>query len=181
MDWVGVFFLGCITSLGGGSIRDVLFNHHPLSWIRHSYYPLITGFSALTTIAIARHMHKLKRLFLILDAVGLVVFTVIGCRIALNLHLPLISVLLSGMITGCAGGVMRDICCNDIPLLFRSELYATVSCTSGIIYIICHYLITNDNLCLIIPMIFGLSFRLLSINFNWKLPSFSYSKNLTDT
>ncbi|WP_018980777.1 trimeric intracellular cation channel family protein [Saccharibacter floricola] len=177
MDWIGVFFLGCVTSLGGGSVRDVLLNHYPLSWINHPYYPLLTGFSALATIAIAPHMHKFERLFLILDAIGLVVFTVIGCRIALMLHLPFVSVLLSGMITGCAGGIMRDVLCNDIPLVFRSELYATASIASGLVYLLCRHLTANDDTCLIISMIVGLSFRLLSIRFQWRMPSFSYSRN----
>jgi len=129
MDWVGVCLLGCVTALGGGSTRDVLLGHYPLSWVEHPNYLAVTAGAALVTIAIARVMHHLRSIFLILDAIGLVVFTVIGCNVALDLHLPFIVVIMSGMITGCVGGVLRDVLCNDIPLLFRSELYA--SPTSG--------------------------------------------------
>ena len=69
-----------------------------------------------------------------LDAIGLVVFTTIGCNIAIALHLPLAVVIVAGMITGCVGGVLRDVLCNDIPLLFRRELYASVSIVTGILY-----------------------------------------------
>src|SRR5690606_33233398 len=95
----------------------------------------LTGGAALFTIAIARYMPKLRNVFLFLDAVGLVVFTVIGCAIALRMQLPVVVVIASGMLTGCVGGVLRDILCNSIPLLFRAELYATVSIITGLIYI----------------------------------------------
>src|SRR3546814_13028938 len=80
-------------------------------------------------------MRRLRSLFLWLDALGLVVFTVIGCQIALRMQLPITVVLISGMITGCAGGMLRDILCNDIPLLLRKELYASVSVLTGALFI----------------------------------------------
>ena len=116
MDWVGVCLLGCVTALGGGSARDVLIGHYPLSWVAHPYYLALTAGAALLTIAIARVMHRLRGLFLFLDAIGLVVFTVIGCNVALDLDLPLLVVIISGMITGCVGGVLRDVLCkNALP------------------------------------------------------------------
>jgi uncharacterized membrane protein YeiH len=83
----------------------------------------------------ARLVHRLRLAFLVLDAIGLVVFTIAGCDVALQLHKSLPIVIIAGMITGCAGGVLRDILCNDIPLLFRSELYASVSVVTGAIYV----------------------------------------------
>ena len=80
-------------------------------------------------------VHRLHLAFLVLDAIGLVVFTIAGCDVALQLHESLPIVIVAGMITGCAGGVLRDILCNDVPLLFRSELYASVSAVTGAIYV----------------------------------------------
>src|SRR3546814_8671729 len=80
-------------------------------------------------------MRRLRSIFLWLDALGLVVFTVIGCQIALRMQLPTTVVLISGMITGCAGGMLRDILCNDIPLLLRKELYASVSVLTGALFL----------------------------------------------
>ncbi|CAK7053102.1 trimeric intracellular cation channel family protein [Kerstersia gyiorum] len=176
MDWVGVFLLGCITALGGGSARDVVLGHYPLTWVKHPHYLLITGGAALLTIAVARFMHRLHKLFLFLDAIGLVVFTVIGCNIAMEMELPVIIVIASGMITGCVGGVLRDILCNDIPLLFRSELYATVSIFTGCLYVGGLALELNHNLVMGTAMIAGLALRLLALRFDWSMPKFIYNR-----
>ena len=81
MDWVGVALLGCITALGGGSLRDILLGHYPLTWVAHPEYLAYTALAALLTIAIANLMSRLRALFLLLDGLGLVAFTVIGCDV----------------------------------------------------------------------------------------------------
>jgi uncharacterized membrane protein YeiH len=126
MDWVGVCMLGCITALGGGTIRDVLLGHYPLVWVQNPSYLALTAVAALVTILIARVVHRLIAAFLVLDAIGLVVFTMAGCDVAWQVDASLPIMIVAGMITGCAGGVLRDILCNDVPLLFRAELYASV-------------------------------------------------------
>jgi len=178
MDWIGVFLLGCVTALGGGSMRDILLNHHPLSWVAHPSYILLTGGAALITILIARYMHHLRTVFLFLDAVGLVVFTVIGCTVALSMNMSLIIIIVAGMITGCAGGVMRDVLCNDVPLLFRSELYATVSVGTGLIYLLGLYFDISQGVSAIAAMSLGLILRLLALRYNWSMPKFVYTKDL---
>jgi uncharacterized membrane protein YeiH len=178
MDWVGVCLLGCVTALGGGSMRDVLLGNHPLTWVQNPYYLLLTGGAALLTIALARYMHKLRNLFLVLDAIGLVVFTVIGCNVALGLNLPFVVVIASGMITGCVGGVLRDLLCNTVPLLFRAELYATVSIVTGVLYVGGEALGLSHDIVMGIAMAIGLSLRLLAIRFSWGMPKFIYSGNM---
>ncbi len=178
MDWVGVALLGCITALGGGSLRDVLLGHYPLSWVENPYYLGIAAGAALATIAIARFVHHLRLAFLFLDAVGLVVFTIAGCNIAMEMNQPLAIVIVAGMITGCAGGVMRDVLCNDVPLLFRSELYASVSVVTGFIYVMGLSLGIAHDLVLVATFAVGLTFRLLAIRNNWEMPKFIYTKKL---
>src|SRR5690606_37352253 len=162
----------CITALGGGSVRDILLNHYPLTWVAHPHYLVITAVAALATILAARIMHRLHTLFLLLDAVGLVVFTIIGCNIALELQLPLLIVIISGMITGCVGGVLRDILCNDIPLLFRSELYASVSIVTGLLYVAGLEADFNHELVMGISLLAGLTLRMLALRFQWNMPKF---------
>ncbi len=178
MDWVGVCLLGAVTALGGGSVRDMLLDHHPLVWVAHPEYVLLTALAALATVAVARFMHRLQRLFLLLDAIGLVVFTVIGCNIALEMDLPLVVVIVAGMITGCVGGVLRDILCNEIPLLFRKELYASVSIVTGALYVGGLKLGLDHDLVMFAAMAVGLSLRLLALRFNWNMPRFVYTKDL---
>ncbi|MBP7240989.1 MAG: trimeric intracellular cation channel family protein [Amaricoccus sp.] len=178
MDWVGVCLLGCVTALGGGSVRDILLDHHPLSWVAQPHLLLVAGGAALATIAIARAAHRLRGIFLFLDAVGLVLFTVIGCNVALGLGSPTIVVLAAGMITGCVGGVLRDILCNEIPLLFRAELYATVSVLTGALYLYVLRLAVPHDLAIAVAMLAGLALRLLALRYGWSMPKFVYTRDL---
>jgi uncharacterized membrane protein YeiH len=175
MDWVGVCMLGCITALGGGTIRDVLLGHYPLLWVANPSYLALTAVAAFATILIARVMHRLNLAFLVLDAIGLVVFTMTGCDIAWQMNESLAIVIVSGMITGCAGGVLRDILCNDVPLLFRSELYASVSVVTGLFYATAFGLKLNDEVWTALTFVFGLSLRLLAIRYKWEMPKFVFN------
>src|ERR1700735_2394361 len=175
MDWVGVCLLGSITALGGGTIRDVLLGHYPLLWVEHPSLLALAAGAAFATILIARVVHRLSLGFLVLDAIGLVVFTMAGCDIAWQMNETLPIVIVSGMITGCAGGVLRDILCNDVPLLFRSELYASVSVVTGLFYATAFGVKMNDELWTILTFIFGLSFRLLAIRYKWEMPKFMFN------
>ena len=176
MDWVGVCMLGCITALGGGTIRDVLLGHYPLVWVQNPSYLGLTAIAALVTILIARVVHRLNAAFLVLDAIGLVVFTMAGCDVARQVDASLPIVIVSGMITGCAGGVLRDILCNDVPLLFRAELYASVSVVTGLFYATAFGLKLNDEIWTALTFVLGLSLRLLAIRFKWEMPKFVFNR-----
>lgn len=178
MDWMGVAMLGPITALGGGSVRDVLLGRYPLSWVEHPSYLLITAGAALATIAVARYMHHLRKLFLLLDAIGLVVFSVIGCKIAIAMHMPFVIVIAAGMITGCVGGVLRDMLCADIPLLFRTELYATVSIVTGVLYVGGQIIGVPHDVAVGVAMVAGLTLRLLALRYGWSMPKFVYTHTL---
>jgi uncharacterized membrane protein YeiH len=177
MDWAGVCMLGCITALGGGTIRDVLLGHYPLVWVQNPSYLLLAAGAAAVTILIARLVHRLNSAFLVLDAIGLVVYTMAGCDVAwqVDASLPLVIVVVAGMITGCAGGVLRDILCNDVPLLFRSELYASVSVVTGLFYATAFGLNLNDHVWTALTFVLGLTLRLLAIRYKWEMPKFVFS------
>lgn len=178
MDWVGVCIIACITALGGGSMRDVLLGNYPLSWVGHPEYLGFTVGAALLMAFLAPIMRHLRRLFFWLDALGLVVFTIIGCKVALQMELPFVVVIISGMITGCAGGVLRDVLCNDIPLLFRSELYASVSLLTGLIYMGLLWLLPEFGIAqgtaVLVALGAGLALRMLALRFQWQMPKFVY-------
>ena len=175
MDWVGVCLLGCVTALGGGSLRDVLLGHYPLVWVANPSYLALTAGAALVTIMMARLVHRLQLAFLVLDAIGLVVFTIAGCDVAWQINASLPIVIVAGMITGCAGGVLRDILCNDVPLLFRSELYASVSVVTGLFYATAFGLKLNHEIWTALTFALGLSFRLLAIRYRWEMPKFVFN------
>ncbi|MBO1113637.1 trimeric intracellular cation channel family protein [Bordetella petrii] len=174
MDWMGVCIIACVTALGGGSLRDVLLGHYPLTWVSHPEYLAMTAGAALLTALGAPLMRRLRSLFLLLDAVGLVAFTIIGCKVAQQMQLPVSIVLISGMITGCAGGVLRDVLCNDVPLLFRKELYASVSLVTGGLYVGSLAAGLSANAAVPAALVVGLAFRLLALRLNWQMPRFVY-------
>ena len=177
MDWAGVFMLGCITALGGGTIRDVLLGHYPLAWVKNPWLLALTAIAAFATILIARAVHRLNTAFLVLDAIGLVIFTMIGCDVAWQMNASLPIVIVAGMVTGCAGGVLRDVLCNDVPLLFRSELYASVSVVTGLFYATAFGLKLNDELWTALTFVLGISFRLLAIRYKWEMPKFVFGED----
>ncbi len=177
MDWAGVCMLGAITALGGGTIRDVLLGHYPLVWVANPSFLAIAGIAAFITILVARVVHRLNVAFLVLDAIGLVVFTMAGCDVAWQMDASLPIVIVAGMITGCAGGVLRDILCNDVPLLFRSELYASVSVVTGLFYATAFGLKLNNEVWTALTFALGVSFRLLAIRFKWEMPKFVFNSD----
>ncbi len=105
-------------------------------------------------------------------------FSVIGCNVALELGLSPVIVIVAGMITGIAGGILRDILCNDIPLVFSSELYATVAIVTGAIYCIGLQFGMAHDFVTILAIVVGFSLRVLAIMFNWAMPKFVYDKDV---
>jgi|TARA_A100001391_G_scaffold187328_1_gene157084 uncharacterized membrane protein YeiH len=174
MDWFGVCVLGCVTALGGGTARDLLLGHYPLLWVEQPAYLLVTTAAALFTIAVARIMERLKLIFLLLDAVGLVVFTISGCMVAMEMGQPVIIVIVAGMITGCVGGVLRDVLCNDVPLLFSGELYATVSAITACVFFFGVQAGLPVEVMTIAAMVAGFTLRALAIVFKIEMPRFVY-------
>ncbi|MBA1190046.1 trimeric intracellular cation channel family protein [Pseudomonas entomophila] len=175
MDWFGVVLIACITALGGGSVRDVLLGHYPLTWVKHPEYLVLTSFAALLTVFIAPLMRHLRSLFLVLDALGLVAFTLIGCMTALEMGQGLLVASISGVITGVFGGILRDIFCNDIPLVFRRELYASVSFAAAWFYLGCVHFEVPPEQSMLLTLFGGLLIRLLAIRFHWEMPKFHYN------
>ncbi|MEO8756732.1 MAG: trimeric intracellular cation channel family protein [Devosia sp.] len=178
MDWFGVCVLAAVTALGGGTMRDTLLGHYPLSWVRDPWLLLVVCGAALVTIALARFMETLRWPFLILDALGLVVFTIIGCNVALEMGQSPIIVIVAGMITGIAGGILRDVLCNDVPLVFSSELYATVSIVTGILYYFGLQFSMQHDLVTVVAAAVGFTLRVVAIMFHWGMPKFIYDKDL---
>jgi uncharacterized membrane protein YeiH len=178
MDWFGVCLIACVTALGGGTIRDILLDHYPLVWVENPYLLLLVCGAALLTIPLARLVDRLKWPFLLLDALGLVVFTVIGCNIGIEAGVHPIIVIVAGMVTGTAGGILRDVLCNDVPLIFRGELYATVSMITGVIYFVGLTAGLPDNLMIVAAIGIGFTLRFMALVFKWEMPKFVYDREM---
>ncbi|MDM1697204.1 trimeric intracellular cation channel family protein [Thiopseudomonas alkaliphila] len=177
MDLFGVALIAFLTALGGGTVRDMLLGNFPVTWTQHPIYIYLTIGAGLLTMLIARFMHRLNRVFLLVDAMGLVAFTIIGCDVALRLDYPTPVVIMAGITTGIFGGILRDIMCNRTPQVLRHELYASVSFLVAILYLVMRAYGVNENLNLLVSFAFGLSMRLAAIKYQWSLPIFSYAED----
>ena len=174
MDMFGVAMIAFITALGGGTVRDMLLGNFPVGWTQHPSYIYLTIGAGLFTMVVARFMHHLYKVFLILDAMGLIAFTVIGCNVALELDYSTPVVIMAGMITGTFGGILRDILCQRVPVVLRHELYASVSMLVAMLYLTLERLGVNHDITLLASFGFGLALRLAAIRWSWSLPVFSY-------
>lgn len=174
MDIFGVVVIAFVTALGGGTIRDVVLGHFPVGWTQHPEFIYLVISAGLLTTIVARYLHRLKHAFLILDAMGLIAFSLIGCTVALEMDYPMVVVVMSGMITGICGGILRDVLCNQVPVVFRRELYASVSLAVCAVFLGLRALGVDTDLNTAICFAGGLSLRLLAIWRGWQLPIFSY-------
>jgi uncharacterized membrane protein YeiH len=173
MDRFGLCLVGTVTALGGGTVRDVLLGHYPLAWISHPDYVLITITAAAVAAASARGLRHLQSLFVSVDALGLIAFTIIGCDIAATLEVSPLIVVLAGAITGVCGGMLRDLLCNEIPLVLRQDLYASIALGAAALYLALQQVGVAHGLATLVVLISGFTVRMLAVRFSWQLKVFT--------
>jgi len=171
MDVFGVLMISSVTAIGGGSLRDMILGHYPLGWVKHPIYIITVLVASFLTIIFIPFIKSIYKIFIYLDSLGLVVFSIIGTKVAMDMKLSLIVMVISAVITGVFGGVIRDLFCGKVPLVFQHELYASVAVISSLTYIISTYFF-NDESAMIITLISGFVVRLLALKYKLGLPYF---------
>lgn len=173
MDLVGVVMVGGATALGGGSVRDLLLDR-TVFWIADQTYLLVALGTSSIAFFLARLMHVPERRFLLPDAIGLALFTIAGTRIALDWGAPWLVASLLGVITGVVGGVIRDVLCNEVPLIFiKGQLYASAAWAGAVVLIALQALELGSATATWAGMATVLGLRMLSIRYRITLPTLS--------
>ncbi len=170
MDLFGVLVLGMVTAIGGGTIRDLLLGDLPPFCLRNEIYLWLPISIALLVFLAHRFLPKIEQPLLYLDAIGLGTFMVIGTGKAIAFQSGPLGAVLMGVMTGTAGGVMRDVLSNEVPLIMRREIYASACIFGGALLVFLLHLEVADELAVIFSACSVIILRLLAIHYNWSLP-----------
>ena len=171
LDPFGVFIIAFVTAVGGGTLRDILIGRTPVGWMRDLNYVYLIILGYFLAIIFRKKLDRLRTSLFLFDTIGLGVFTLIGLERGLdtNLH-PVICIAL-GTMTACFGGVTRDILCNEIPVVFRKEIYATICIIGGILFFILKRWNLDNNVLYLIVSSVMITIRLMAVKFKWYLPA----------
>ena len=169
-DIFGAYVVGFVTAIGGGTMRDVLLGITPF-WMNQPSYVIITAIALIFVILFRNKLVRLDNTFFIFDAIGIGLFTVVGVEKSLDAGFPMWVNIIMGSITGAAGGMFRDIFINEVPLIFRKDIYAVACVLGGVTYYICLWLGCSHILTQIISAISVILIRILSVRFSISRPS----------
>lgn len=136
-DWFGAYVVGAATAIGGGTLRDVMLDV-PVFWMHDGVYLVCTAIALIWVIQFRKFMINMHITFFIFDAIGLALFTVVGIQKTLDCGLPIWVGIVMGTMTGVAGGIIRDVLINEVPLIFRKEIYAMACVVGGLVFGLCH-------------------------------------------
>ncbi len=169
-DIFGAAILGLVTAVGGGTLRDVLIGSTPVGWMRDVNYFLIILLGVCLSLLFKKYILQLRKTMFLFDTIGIGLFTILGIQKTLMLELsPLIAILM-GTVSAVFGGVLRDVLSNEVPLIFRKEIYATACLTGGSIFVILSQFSTMTDLNMLLSIISVISIRILAVKHKWSLP-----------
>ena len=170
-DPFGVLIIAFVTAVGGGTIRDMMIDGKMVFWLQQTSYIYFIIAGTVFAVVFRRKLGYIKKPLLFFDAIGLGLFTITGVQIGISYELSPVICIILGTVTGAFGGVLRDIFVNEVPVIFKKEIYATVSILGGGLYLILNKLELVNPLLQIIPILVIITLRLLVIKFKITLPS----------
>lgn len=169
IDWFGAFVIGLVTSIGGGTLRDLLLDVTPFWMTNHTYF-LTTAVALAAVLVFKEKLLKWNNTLFIFDTIGLGLFTIVGITKSLDAELSFGVCIAMGTITGTVGGVIRDILLNEVPLLFKKDIYALACIAGGLVYFGCIYLNITQNITEVIGALTVIIIRLIAVKYHIHLP-----------
>ena len=177
-DVFGAWIVGMSTAIGGGTIRDLMLGVNPF-WMTNSIYFICCALAVLWVKAYGKYLIRQKNTLFIFDTIGLALFNVIGIEKTLNMGFPYWTAITMGTITGAAGGVIRDVFINEVPLIFRKEIYALACVAGGLIYMLCNRLGMSVEVNALLSSFTVILIRVLAVKYHWILPRLKGEEDLT--
>lgn len=171
MDFVGSFTVAFAAAFGGGTLRDLFLDRHPLFWIGKPHYPVVVFVICLVLPFFMKVLPRIRPILIYPDALSMSLFTTVGTAIALEYDVSWFIAVLMGTITGTFGGVIADVICNEVPTLFKpSPLCATCAFTGAWIYVFGHASGIQSSIVIVGSIVIIVVFRLLAVHYNWTFP-----------
>lgn len=171
-DWFGAGFIGFITAIGGGSLRDILLGSYPLVWINDINFMYAIFIGVILASIFFKVLIRLRKTFFLFDTVGIAMFTIVGTEKALSLGVHPVIAAIMGMFSAVMGGVLRDVLTNEIPIIFKKEIYATACLAGAMTYLILDYFHLERNFNFILSALLVIAVRLIAVKMNLSLPKF---------
>lgn len=171
-DLFGLSFTGFATAVGGGTLRDIILGAHPIAWVADNNYLIAITIGIVLTILLRRQLNRIPKILLIFDTIGIAIYTIIGTQKALSLDVAPLAAVVMGLFTAVMGGVIRDTLINEIPQIFRKEIYATACIAGALVYLILKYTVLPDIWSAVICIFTIIVVRLLAVKYKWSLPKF---------
>lgn len=168
-DLFGVFILGLVTAVGGGTLRDLLIGSTPVGWLKDPLYLYLIVGAVLFCYIFGNQLKRLTRGFFLFDTIGIALFTILGLNKTLDIGLSPVIAVMMGIVSAVFGGVIRDVLSSQVPLIFRKEIYAFACLVGAIVYLIVN-LSGLENAAILISIIIVLIIRILAIKKHWHLP-----------
>ena len=176
-DVFGAWIVGMATAIGGGTFRDLMLGVNPF-WMTNCSYFICCGIAVFFVMAYGRYLIRQKNTLFIFDTIGLALFNVIGIEKTLNMGFPYWTAITMGTVTGAAGGVIRDVFINEVPLIFRKEIYALACVAGGLIYILGVWLGMSVEVNALLSSIMVILIRVLAVKYHWVLPRLKGEEDL---
>lgn len=175
LDLFGGFVIAFLTALGGGAIRDVLLGATPVGWMKDLNYLLAVAGGILATYLFHRHILRLRRTLFLFDTIGIGLFTILGLNKTLALGLSPVIAVMMGTVSAVFGGVLRDTLCNEVPLIFRKEIYATACIAGGLLFLALQAAGVEYRLNVFCTVLFIIVLRILAVKRKWGLPGLGHT------
>ncbi|MGP5209325.1 trimeric intracellular cation channel family protein [Psychrobacter alimentarius] len=171
LDISGCILVSMVNAIGGGTLRDMALDRHPLFWMTDLNYVIVITATSLILQIFFHLYHKIDNALKLFDAIGLAAFSVIGFKIALTQGMSPLVAIMMGVWTAIIGGMLRDIICNEIPLVLQREIYITASIAGSVTYLYLQYLGVSAGINEFIMLFVIFAVRMLALKFDWHLPS----------